>query len=367
MARPNKGGEDGMVPPGARTNGYDAILIVAFGGPEGPDDVLPFLENVTRGRNIPRDRLLEVAEHYHHFGGVSPLNAQVRSLIEALGPELRRHGVMLPIYWGNRNWRPMLGDTLVEMTEAGVRKALAVVLAAYSSYSSCRQYREDIERAREAAGPSAPEVDKVRVFYNHPEFVAANADRVREALAKLPAEARREVPLVFTAHSLPQAMADGSRYEEQLLETCRLIAEELGIESGRWSLSYQSRSGRPSDPWLEPDILDHLRALRGAGAREVVVQPVGFLSDHMEVLYDLDEEARQLCDEIGLHLVRAGTVGSHPRFVRMLRELIRERLGAARGSERRAVGRFGPHHDVCPADCCPASRGGRPAARSPVA
>ena len=354
MDRTNIADEDGMVPPGARTNGYDAILIVAFGGPEGPDEVLPFLENTTRGRNIPHERLLEVAEHYHHFGGVSPINGQVRSLIEALRPELIRHGVTLPIYWGNRNWRPMLADAMGEMAEAGVRKALAVVLAAYSSYSSCRQYREDIERAREAVGPAAPVVDKVRVFYNHPEFIAANADRVREALAKLPAEARGEVPLVFTAHSVPQAMADGSRYEEQLLETCRLVAEELGVEPRRWSLAYQSRSGRPSDPWLEPDILDHLRRIREDGASAVVVQPVGFLSDHMEVLYDLDEEARALCDEIGLRLERAGTVGSHPRFVRMLRELIRERLYATPISERRAIGRFGPNHDICPADCCPA-------------
>lgn len=361
MNQTDIGDESGMAAPGARTNGYDAILVVAFGGPEGPDDVLPFLENTTRGRNIPRERLLEVAEHYHHFGGVSPINGQVRSLIEALRPELRRHGVTLPIYWGNRNWRPMLADTLGEMTAAGVRKALAVVLAAYSSYSSCRQYREDIERARAAAGPGAPVVDKVRVFYNHPEFIAANADRVREAMARLPAESRAGAPLVFTAHSIPQAMANGSRYEEQLRETCRLIADELGVEPQRWSLAYQSRSGRPSDPWLEPDILDHLRGLHQAGERAVIVLPVGFLSDHMEVLYDLDEEARLLCDEIGLRLERAATVGSHPRFVRMLRELIRERLHDAPVHERRAVGRFGPHHDVCPFDCCPAP-GGRPAA-----
>lgn len=362
MDRLDNRGEGGMVSPGARTNGYDAILIVAFGGPEGPDDVLPFLENATRGRNVPRERLLEVAEHYQHFGGVSPINAQVRSLIDALRPELLRNGVTLPIYWGNRNWRPMLADTMAEMAEAGVKKALAVVLAAYSSYSSCRQYLEDIEGARETVGPSAPRVDKVRVFYNHPDFITANADRIREALAKLPAEARPKVPLVFTAHSIPQGMADGSRYERQLQETCRLIAEDLGVEPGRWSLAYQSRSGRPSDPWLEPDILDHLRRLHEEGAREVVVQPVGFLSDHMEVLFDLDEEAGELCEEIGLRMERAGTVGSHPRFVRMLRELIRERLSAVPDSERRAVGRFGPSHDVCSPGCCPATK-----RRSPVA
>jgi len=331
---------------------YDAILIVGFGGPEKPEDVMPFLENVTRGRNIPRERLEEVAEHYYHFGGVSPINAQVRALIDDLGPELRRHGVSLPVYWGNRNWAPMLADTMREMAGAGVKRALAVVLAAYSSYSSCRQYREDIGRAREEVGPSAPIVDKVRVFYNHPEFVAANADRVREALASVPAEERGRVPLVFTAHSIPASMAASSRYEEQLREACRLVASELKVDDDRWSLVYQSRSGRPSDPWLEPDILDHLRALREGGAEEVVVHPIGFLSDHMEVLYDLDEEARILCEEIGLNLVRSRTVGTHRGFVRMLRELVCERLHCASGDERRAVGRFGPSHDVCPGDCC---------------
>ena len=331
---------------------YDAILIVGFGGPEKPDDVMPFLENVTRGRNIPRERLEEVAEHYYHFGGVSPINAQVRGLIEALVPELRRHGVTLPVYWGNRNWDPLLPDTLREMAAAGVKKALAVVLAAYSSYSSCRQYREDIGRAREEVGPGAPAVDKVRVFYNHPEFIAANADRVREALARVPAEDRGTVPLVFTAHSIPASMAASSSYEQQLRETCRLVASELNVDDDRWSLVYQSRSGRPSDPWLEPDILDHLRSIREAGAEEVVVHPIGFLSDHMEVLYDLDEEARILCEEIGLNLVRSRTVGTHRGFVRMIRELVCERLHCAAADERRAVGRFGPSHDACPPDCC---------------
>ncbi|MDG3007146.1 ferrochelatase [Paludisphaera mucosa] len=340
---------------------YDAILIVGFGGPEKPDDVMPFLENVTRGRNIPRERLEEVAEHYHHFGGVSPINAQVRALIDGLGPELRRHGVTVPVYWGNRNWTPMLTDTLREMADAGVKKALAVVLAAYSSYSSCRQYREDIGRAREEVGPSAPQVDKVRVFYNHPEFVAANADRVREALAKVPAEERGRVPIVFTAHSIPASMAATSSYEEQLRETCRLVAAELKIDEDRWTLVYQSRSGRPSDPWLGPDILEHLQALRDEGGEEVVVHPIGFLSDHMEVLYDLDEEARILCERIGLNLVRSRTVGTHRGFVRMIRELVCERLHCATSDERRSIGQFGPSHDACPPDCC------LPPARPPAA
>ena len=331
---------------------YDAILIVGFGGPEKREDVLPFLENVTRGRNIPRERLLEVAEHYDHFGGVSPINAQVRDLIEALRPELRRHGISLPIFWGNRNWHPMLADTLRAMAGAGVKRALAVVLAAYSSYSSCRQYREDIERARDEVGPGAPAIDKTRVFYNHPEFIAANSDRVREALAQVPAGERSRVHLTFTAHSIPLSMARGSSYELQLKETCRLVAGDLGVPAGRWSLVYQSRSGRPQDPWLEPDILDHLRELKDQEKTHVIIHPIGFLSDHMEVLYDLDEEAKHLCDEIGLSMVRSRTVGTHRGFVRMLRELIAERVAEATAEERRALGQFGPSHDICPLDCC---------------
>jgi ferrochelatase len=340
---------------------HDSILIVGFGGPERPEDVMPFLENVTRGRNVPRERLLEVAEHYHHFGGVSPINAQVRELIAALRPELQRHGIALPIYWGNRNWHPMLADTLAEMAAAGRGRALALVLAAYSSYSSCRQYREDIERARASAGPGAPQVDKVRVFYNHPEFIAANADRVGRALGEMAAERRSASHVAFTAHSIPASMARGCDYERQLTETCRLVAEAVGIEPGRWRLVYQSRSGRPEDPWLEPDILDHLRGLKEEGVRDVVIHPVGFLSDHMEVLFDLDEEARQLSDELGIHMVRSGTVGVHPRFVAMLRELIQERIGTIADPDRRAVGRYGPNHDVCPDLCCPPPA--RPASR----
>lgn len=340
--------------------GYDAILIVGFGGPEKPDDVMPFLENVTRGRNVPHERLLEVAEHYMHFGGVSPINGQVRDLIAALRPELVRHGVGLPIYWGNRNWRPMLPDTLREMTDAGVKKALAVVLAAYSSYSSCRQYREDIERARESAGLDAPTFDKLRVFYNHPNFIAANADRVREALDRLPPNLRASAQLAFTAHSIPTSMADRSDYERQLSETCRLVAETVGVASECWKLVYQSRSGRPIDPWLGPDILDHLSTLKQEGAGAVVIHPIGFLSDHMEVLFDLDEEACQKCASLSLPMVRSATVGTHPRFVGMLRELIVERMSGA--SSPRAVGRFGPNHDVCPLDCCPAPA--RPATAS---
>jgi ferrochelatase len=331
---------------------YDSILIVGFGGPERREDVIPFLENVTRGRNVPRERLLEVAEHYNHFDGVSPINAQVRELIAALRPELDRHGITLPMYWGNRNWHPMLPDTLTEMTTARRERSLAVVLAAYSSYSSCRQYQEDIERARAAAGVGAPRVDKVRVFYNHPDFIAANVDRVREALDAIPVDRRASVQLAFTAHSISLSMARQCDYERQLSETCHLVAEAIGGEPGRWQLVYQSRSGRPEDPWLEPDILDHLRDLSARGVRDVVIHPIGFLSDHMEVLFDLDEEASHLCDQIGLNMVRSRTVGVHPRFVAMLRELIQERLGAIPESDRRVVGQYGPSHDVCPELCC---------------
>jgi ferrochelatase len=336
----------------AGNSSYDAILIVGFGGPERPEEVMPFLENVTRGRGVPRERLIEVAGHYQHFGGASPINDQVRTLIAALKPELRRHGIELPIYWGNRNWHPLLPDTLQAMTEAGVGRALAVVLAAYSSYSSCRQYLEDIARACDAVGPTAPVVDKVRVFFNHPEFIAANAERLRAALDRLDMVDREAAHVAFTAHSIPSSMAAVCDYERQLAETGRLVAEAAGVGAERWRLVYQSRSGRPTDPWLGPDILDHLKRLKDEGIGTVVIDPVGFLSDHLEVLYDLDEEARRLSDRLGLRMVRAGTVGTHPRFVGMIRELIAERL--TEPAERRAVGRFGPGIDVCPVDCCPA-------------
>jgi len=331
---------------------YDAILIVGFGGPERREDVLPFLDNVARGRKIPRARLLDVAGHYDHFGGVSPINAQVRALIAGLHPELERRGISLPIFWGNRNWHPMLAATLSEMTGQGVKKALAVVLAAYSSYSSCRQYREDIARAQAAAGPNAPQVDKVRVFYNHPEFIAANAAHVREAFEQFPANCRAAVEVVFTAHSIPLAMARSCDYEHQLREACRLVAAEAGIKPEQWELVYQSRSGRPDDPWLAPDILDHIEDLKRRAKNGVLIHPIGFLSDHLEVLYDLDHEARLLCDAHGLNMVRSRTVGTHPRFVGLLGELIAERTVAGCEPRYRAAGQDGPAHDVCPDTCC---------------
>ena len=256
--------------------------------------------------------MLAVAEHYDHFGGASPINGQVRELIAAFEPELARTGIALPVYWGNRNWHPMLADTLKRMTADGAKRALAIVLAAYSSYSSCRQYREDIARARSAAGETAPEVDKVRVFYNHPEFIAANAERIREAVEQSPGYAEQNFFVAFTSHSIPLSMARNCEYAQQIEETCRLVAEAAGIAAERWASVYQSRSGRPEDPWLGPDILDHLRDLKQRGAGAVLIHPIGFLSDHLEVLYDLDVEACSLCGELGLEMLRSRTVARIP-------------------------------------------------------
>lgn len=328
---------------------YDAILVVSFGGPEGMDDVMPFLENVLRGRNVPRERMLAVAHHYELFGGVSPINQQNRDLIAALRHSLDAHGIDLPIYWGNRNWYPLLPDTLRAMARDGRRHALAYITSAYSSYSGCRQYLEDIARAQHEVGPDAPTVNALRKFYNHPDFIRANADRVRAALATIPAPQQSEAAVVFTAHSIPLSKARNSRYVSQLREAGRLIAEEVGI-GDRWQLAYQSRSGPPSQPWLEPDICDTLRVLKDEGKVAVVVAPIGFLSDHVEVLYDLDVEARQLADDLGLTMARAQTVGTHLAFVDMVRQLIVERIQP--GMERRFLGSEGASPDTCGADCC---------------
>lgn len=326
---------------------YDALLVMSYGGPEGMQDVMPFLENVLRGRNVPRERMLEVSHHYELFGGVSPLNDQNRALIAALRAELATHGPDLPVYWGNRNWSPYLADTLRQMQADGVRRALAFVTSAYSSYSGCRQYLEDFERARAEVGEGAPVIDKLRMFYNHPGFIEPGVEHLRQALASVDGDLSG-VPVVFTAHSVPLAMARSSRYVAQLEETCRLIAEGAGLDA--WTLVYQSRSGGPHQPWLEPDILDHMRALHAQGIRALVVMPVGFISDHMEVLYDLDTEAQALAGELGMTLIRAATVGTHPQFISMIRELILERMEPGRA--KRALGTHGPSHDVCAADCC---------------
>ncbi|HEX6500738.1 MAG TPA: ferrochelatase [Micromonosporaceae bacterium] len=347
--------------------GYDAFLLVSFGGPEGPDDVMPFLENVVRGRGVPRERLLEVAEHYRHFGGVSPINAQCRALLDAVRDRFAVEGIDLPVYWGNRNWHPYLADTLRRMRVDGVRRALAFVTSAYGSYSSCRQYLDDIERARAEVGEDAPVVDKIRHYHDHPGHIEPHVDAVRDALAALPGDRRGSTRLVFTAHSIPATMAatsgpTGGRYEAQLREAARLVADAAAPDLP-WDLVWQSRSGPPQVPWLEPDVNDHLEALHGAGVSGVVVSPIGFTSDHLEVLWDLDNEAAQTAAKLGLGYARAATPGTDPRFVAMVAELVRERLDDSRSSApdhraatpRRALGTV-PTWDTCPAGCCPAPR-----------
>ncbi len=330
------------------TPAYDAILVVSFGGPEKPEDVMPFLRNVTRGRDVPEERLMEVAEHYQRFDGKSPINDQCRELISALNAELAEHDIELPVYWGNRNWHPMLTDTVQKMKDDGITRALAFVTSAFSSYSGCRQYLENIEAAREAVGEGAPVIDKLRVFYNHPGFILANAQRIQAALEKIDETRRKSARIAFTAHSLPVAMSEACDYTKELEEAARLVAHELRHEA--WQVVYQSRSGPAKVPWLEPDIVDHLEAVSLIGTRDVVVAPLGFVSDHMEVVYDLDHEAKARAGELELNLVRAETVGTHPLFVSMVRELIEERLG--RAGEKESLGKQGPSPDVCAPDCC---------------
>jgi len=317
---------------------YDALLLVSFGGPEQRGDVIPFLENVLRGKNVPRERMLEVAEHYYHFDGKSPINAQNRALMAALEADLAAHGCDLPLYWGNRNWHPMLADTVARMQADGVRKALALATSAFGSYSGCRQYREDIERARASVGPDAPQIDKLPPFAHRPGFLVAMADRVRAALDTVPADRRAAATLLYTAHSVPLSMAQSSPYVAQLQAACQQVSQTVGHAG---ELVYQSRSGPPTQPWLDPDICDRIRQLHARGGlTDVVLAPIGFLSDHMEVVYDLDTEAAELCRELGVNLARASTVGVHPAFVAMLREMILERV---------AAGELG---DTCRPDCC---------------
>jgi ferrochelatase len=305
-------------------------LIVSFGGPEKREDVIPFLENVLRGRNVPRERMLEVAEHYYQFDGRSPINDQNRALIEALRPVVKT-----PIYWGNRNWHPMLSDTMRQMRDDGIQRPVAFVTSAFGSYSGCRQYIEDIERARAAVGEGAPQISKIRPFSEHPKFIEAMTDRVRAALAELP-----QGRLVFTAHSVPVSMAESSPYVGELKRACAAVARV--VHHDVWKLVYQSRSGPPGQPWLEPDIGAYLREIRS----DVVVVPIGFLSDHMEVLYDLDTEARAVCEELGVKMVRAGTVGTHPAMIEMIADLVDQ------------------EHAACAEGCCPPPK--RQATSSPV-
>jgi protoporphyrin/coproporphyrin ferrochelatase len=324
---------------------YDAFLLISFGGPEKPADVIPFLENVLRGKNVPRDRLEVVADHYYHFGGRSPINDQNKALIVALKAALTASGLELPIYWGNRNWEPLLEDTLRQMAADGVKLALALATSAFGSYSGCRQYIEDIDRARAAVGEGAPALDKIPPFSGNPGFIAAQVDRVHEAIARFPSEVdearRNNALLYFTAHSIPRTMADSSPYLDQLTAACRRVAAELG--RSQYRLVYQSRSGPPGQPWLEPDISDALREDHAAGARDAIVVPIGFLSDHMEVIYDLDVLARDTCAELGMNMVRAGTVETHPLFVAGIVDMVR-----AYGT--------GERPPVCAPDCCPMAR-----------
>ncbi len=336
------------MPADASPKTYDAILLVSFGGPEGMDDVMPFLENVLRGRNVPRERMRSVAEHYESFGGVSPINQQNRNLIAALTKELERDGPRLPVYFGNRNWHPFLNDTLAQMRDHGIKSALAFVTSAYSSYSSCRQYLENIASARASVGPGAPEVEKLRAYFNHPGFIEANVENIKAELAEIPSSDRPGVELVFTAHSIPDSMARNCNYESQLRETGRLIAGELGINN--WRLVFQSRSGSPMQPWLGPDVCEYLQELKTRGVINVIVAPIGFISDHMEVIYDLDVQARELANRIGIRMRRAPTAGTHPAFVKMIRELIIERIDPSR--ERRFLGEFQPVLDTCTQSCC---------------
>ncbi|MFJ9342636.1 ferrochelatase [Streptomyces sp. NPDC101733] len=365
---------DGLAAP------YDALLLLSFGGPEGPDDVVPFLENVTRGRGIPRERLKEVGQHYFGFGGVSPINGQNRELLDALREDFAAHGLDLPVYWGNRNWAPYLTDVLREMAADGRRRIAVLATSAYASYSGCRQYRENLADSLAALAAEGvaelPRVDKLRHYFNHPGFVQPMIDGVLAALAGLPDEVRDGAHLVFTTHSIPTAGADtsgpveghgeGGAYVRQHLDVAKVIADAVQAETGTerpWELVYQSRSGAPHIPWLEPDICDHLEALHASGAPAAVMVPIGFVSDHMEVLYDLDTEATAKAVELGLPVARSATVGADPRFAAAVRELLLERAAGERGEEvrRRALGLLGPGHDLCAVGCCPA-RTPRPAA-----
>jgi ferrochelatase len=332
---------------------YDAFLLVSFGGPEKPDDVIPFLQNVTAGRNVPAERLAGVAEHYYQFGGVSPINQQCRDLLAAIAKDFAARGVQLPVYWGNRNWDPYLAGTLASMAKDGVTRALAFVTSGYSSFSSCRQYLGDIEAALRQVGEAAPRVDKIRQYFNHPGYIGSFAAAAEDAIRSLPAGTGDEFDLVFTAHSIPLGMAEasgpaGGAYQAQLAEAARLVAAELGYHRP-WQLAYSSRSGPPSQSWLEPDINDVLADRASAGSRSVVVVPIGFVSDHMEVKFDLDVEAAETARRLGLTFARAATPGTNPRFVSMITDMVCERLD---GTSPLALGVLGAGPDVCPDGCC---------------
>lgn len=332
-----------------RLNGYDAIIVVSFGGPEGEEEVMPFLENILKGRSIPQQRMIQVAQHYFHFGGISPINGQNRQLIQALKQQMQNQGLGdLNIYWGNRNWAPYLEDTIQQMTKDGVSKALAYVTSAYSSYSSCRQYLENIEQARLNVGPRAPRIEKLRPFYNHPGFIKANVANLVEALNQLPLDLQSCAHVVFTAHSIPTEMASASSYEKQLRQTAELCIIQANLKNN-FSLAYSSRSGPPSQSWLEPDIVDHLEDLHNQGVRAVIMSPIGFVSDHMEVRYDLDVEAMQKADKLSIVATRAKTVGSNPLFIGTILDLIKEKTN---DKEPKFLGPTTTISDFCSEQCC---------------
>jgi ferrochelatase len=332
---------------------FDAFFLVSFGGPEGRDDVLPFLNNVLRGRNVPEQRKLAVAEHYYQFDGVSPINQQNRDLLRAIQHEFDQENVELPVYWGNRNWHPMLADTLRQMRDDGIKHALALLTSPFQSFSGCRQYLDAIAEAQREVGAGAPQVSKLRAFFNHPLFVEAWSARAREGLAEFTRSDVSDLSgqfVLFTAHSIPISMAKSSPYVEQLLDLAELVAADLGIARSQWELVYQSRSGPPHQPWLEPDVCDVIEDLGRRGIDQVLLVPIGFLSDHIEVLFDLDVEAVEAAQKAGVQLRRAPTVGTHAKFVTMVLRLIGERMGP--DQERPTVGKLAAAPDQCPADCC---------------
>ncbi|MFT4010014.1 MAG: ferrochelatase [Nocardioidaceae bacterium] len=352
---------------------YDAILLLSFGGPEGPDDVVPFLENVTRGRGIPRERLEEVGKHYYEFGGRSPINDQNRAFLAALREDLAGHGIDLPAYWGNRNWHPYLADTLRQLRDDGVRRVACFATSAYASYSGCRQYRENLAAATAevaAEGRGVPRIDKLRHYFNHPGFIEPMVDSTLAALAELPDQARQAVQLLFVTHSVPVEMnlasgrrsdvggrVGGGAYVAQHESVAEVIAERVRHETGHrvpYELVYCSRSGPPTQAWLEPDVCDRIGELAQTGKRAVVAVPIGFVSDHMEVIYDLDVEAATAAKEAGIEFVRAATAGIDPRFVAVVRDLLIERARVERGEsvERASIGVRTPSWDVCPRGCC---------------
>jgi protoporphyrin/coproporphyrin ferrochelatase len=351
---------------------YDAVLFLSFGGPEKPEDVVPFLENVTRGRGIPRERLEEVGQHYFLFGGRSPINDQNRGFLEALRSDLAEHGIDVPVYWGNRNWDPYLADTMARMKADGVRRAAVFTTSAYASYSSCRQYRENLYAAREEVGGGI-ELDKLRHYFNHPGFTEPVVDGILEALQELPADVRDEARIVFVTHSIPTAMNDasgppdqgGGAYVAQHLEVAQVVIDRVAVETGirrEHELAFCSRSGAPHIPWLEPDVNDRLEELAAEGARAVVMCPVGFVSDHMEVVYDLDTEALATCERLGLPAVRSATAGNDRRFVAAVRDLLLERASVERGEAvaRTVVGELGALWDRCAVGCCANLRDPKP-------